>query len=364
MASLYPFGVSQEDERSEAAALELTPGCRVLCIASAGEMPLSLLALGAGEVTAVDVDAGELHLTALKLAAVRALPRERALALLGFLHAPRDARARDLRATLPLLAPAARRFWERHAEAALGGPIWLGRFERFARRLLAVLRFLVGRRRLERLFEADSLAEQRAWFEREIDHAVVRLCARVAFDPRVFGRAAVGAQALAQRTIEAPIGVRYFEGLRALCCDTPARENHFLQLTLLGSLLSLDATPACFSAAGVEVLRARADRLRLVCSDARVALEEACVGSYDKIHLSNLADWLPLADFHALLGAVAARSARPGRVVWRSLHTRRGVPAALASVLSEDRALGTQLARRDRYPFYAITPVAVGGGAP
>lgn len=46
MSHLYNFGLSQEDERSEARALDLRPADRVLSIVSAGEMPLSLLSMG------------------------------------------------------------------------------------------------------------------------------------------------------------------------------------------------------------------------------------------------------------------------------------------------------------------------------
>ena len=42
LSYLYNFGLSQEDERSEARALDLRAADRVLSIVSAGEMPLSL----------------------------------------------------------------------------------------------------------------------------------------------------------------------------------------------------------------------------------------------------------------------------------------------------------------------------------
>jgi len=70
---LYNFGLSQEDERSEARALDLRPEDRVLSIVSAGEMPLSLLSMGVARVVAVDIDPAQVHLASLKLAAVCAL---------------------------------------------------------------------------------------------------------------------------------------------------------------------------------------------------------------------------------------------------------------------------------------------------
>lgn len=69
MGFIYNFGLSQEDERTEARALALGPNDRVLSIASAGEMALSLVSMGAAKVIAVDIDPAQLHLARLKLAA-------------------------------------------------------------------------------------------------------------------------------------------------------------------------------------------------------------------------------------------------------------------------------------------------------
>ena len=78
MRGLYNYGISQEDERTEAAALGL-PGGRVLSIASGGDMALSLLALGADNVVAVDIEPAQLHLARLKLSAVLGLERLEAI---------------------------------------------------------------------------------------------------------------------------------------------------------------------------------------------------------------------------------------------------------------------------------------------
>ena len=156
MTHLYNFGLSQEDERSEAAALALGAHGgrdRVLSIASAGDMPLSLLALGAESVIAVDVDPRQLHLSRLKVAAVRRLDREEAIRFLGFMPASRQSRRRWLREVLPALPPDARLFWEWHEEDAAGGAIWAGRYERYISWLMRLVKPLFGFRPFEPLFE-------------------------------------------------------------------------------------------------------------------------------------------------------------------------------------------------------------------
>lgn len=356
----YNFGLSQEDERTEQAALALSPGDRVLCIASAGEMPLSLLALGAGEVVAVDVDAGQLHLTALKLAAIRGLDRETALAFLGYLPASRAERRAQFSALTEFLCDEARNFWRDHEHVATGGAIWQGRYERYIRKLVFLARPLLHRRTIEGLFETSSPEEQRAYFDREIARPAVRGLFRVAFNPRVFAGRGMDPRSLHFRKSEVPLGEQYFRQFRAFCTECPARDNHLLQLTLLGRLVNTRATPACFSPEGIATLRARHGSVRLSQEDVRTHLASTAPATYEKVHLSNLADWLSEDQFDALLRTLAARIVRPGRAVWRFLHVARGVPPDLRDLVRVDAELGARLAARDRFPFYGIVPVCIG----
>ncbi len=359
--SAYVFGLSQEDERTEAAALSIGPGDDVLCIASAGEMPLSLVALGAGTVTAVDIDAAQLHLTALKLAAARALERDDLLRFLGYLPASAASRREALGAVASFLDAERRSFWLSRAQLVGRGVIWQGRYERYVRLLVTLASPALGRHRIEGLFETRSLEEQARYFDREIGRPVVHAIFRVAFHPRVFGRSGMDPRSLRYRAREEPLGEQYFRQFRAFCTRHPTRENHHLQLTLLGRLLDGSATPACFSKAGVAALRARFGALRLVQADVRAQLESEPAGTYRKVHLSNLADWLSATEFDGLLRVLAARVARPGRVVWRYLHVVRGIPPELQSALHIDEVLGRRLAEEDRFPFYGIVPISVDG---
>ncbi len=163
MKHLYNFGISQEDERTEAAALE--PGCddRVLCVASAGDMPLSLLALGAGEVHAVDIDDSQLELTRLKLAAVCALSVGNAARFLGFRSATAQWRRERFEDVAQQLTPDSATFWRSRLKTVENGAIWAGRFERYVRRLAPLLLALVGRRRVAAFFASLAAIALAVW---------------------------------------------------------------------------------------------------------------------------------------------------------------------------------------------------------
>ncbi len=357
MSYLYNFGLSQEDERTEAAALGL-PGGRVVSIASAGDMPLSLLALGADHVSAVDADANQLQLLQLKLAAVRSLEREEALAFLGYLPAPARARREWLRAAAALLPEEARAFWRSHEAFVLRGVIWAGRYERYLRRLQRVLR-PVFRRGIEALLACDPADEQATVFTRRFDGPFLRAAFRIGFHPAVFSSRGMDPRSLRYRDDAASLGDQYYQRFRAMCVATPARGNYLLQLHALGRLASADVAPAYLSRAGAARVRAEAHRLRVLNADVTTLLGEAKPGSFDAVHLSNLPDWLSQAQFEALLRALARAVAPDGRVLWRYLHVDRPVPPDLRATIRLDPALATTLSASDRFPFYHLVAAVV-----
>ncbi len=360
MVAPYNFGMSQEDERSEAAALALDDSDRVLCIASAGEMPLSLLALGAREVVAVDADVSQLHLAELKLQALLVLPHEQALRLLGYLPARPGDRKRWWHYLSPHLGAAACAFWQAHLPALVHGAVWAGRYERYVRLLVRLVRPVLGRRPIDKLFEATTLEEQREIFDRHLGRPAIRALFRIAFHPAVYRSRGMDPRSLQHRRSGSSLGEQFFGQFRALCTANLAADNPLLQLTLLGRLLSADCAPAGLSRQGAEVLRSRRQQLRFIHGDMGELLAEQPVGRFDKIQLSNLPDWLSQDQFDELLRTVAARIARPGRAVWRYLHMARQLPSDLLGPVELLPALGAELGQQDRFPFYRIVPAAFG----
>ena len=354
---LFNFGMSQEDERTEAGALALGASSRVLSVCSAGEMPLNLLALGAGSVDAVDIDDGQLHLAWLKRAAVLALERVEALRFLGYLPAPAGERRTALERASGELPAATREFWRARRTAVEQGAIWAGRYERYVRRLVRWLRLPLGRA-LERLLGCRSIDEQRRCFDETFDRFWLRATFRLAFHPRVYAHRGMDPRSLAHRRSSLSLGEQFFARFRSLCTGTPIEENYLLQLHLAGQISGADAAPAYLTAQGYRTVRERADHLTLRQKDLHAALRGAPVGAYNAFHLSNLADWMPAEGFAETMRLVAERSDRPGRAVWRFIHIDRPVPGGLE--IAVDRDLGARLEARDRFPFYGVVPAVIG----
>ena len=354
MKAPYDFGLSQEDERTESAALGL-PGGRVLSIASAGDMPLSLLALGAEHVTAIDISPGQIALAELKRASVLALPADDASRFLGFRAARSGERELWMRAVEPRLPAAVQTFWRQHRSAALGGAIRAGRFEQY----IGVIRRLTSpllRRRFDALCRADTLQAQAALFDELLDRPWLRRLFEVAFDPRVYAERGLDRRGLRHASPDQSPGVRFFARFRDMCVSTPASENHLLQLITLGEVIDARALPAYLTTEGADAVRARSDSLELRVASIFDAIVAAPLHTFDRFHLSNMPDWLSGAEFERLLSLIAERAARPARVVWRDLHGGSGAATVPSSRFHDDRAAGERLRGVDRFPLYSIHP--------
>jgi S-adenosylmethionine-diacylglycerol 3-amino-3-carboxypropyl transferase len=357
MKPLYNFGLSQEDERTEAAGLGL-PGGRLLTVASAGDMPLSLLALGADRVTAVDIDHAQLHLLRLKLGAVSTLERHEAIAFLGYRRAAPERRLSWLPHVLTAVPPDAATFWRSYPQSIERGAVWAGRYERFVRRAVRILDPIVGRR-FRALFECRSLEEQEEFFDRRIDGPLLRGAFRLAFHPRVFARRGMDPSSLQHRDRSRSLGAQYFHWFRALCTATPVEENHLLQLHLRGRVLHDGAVPAYLSAEGYRTVRERARQLHVVQADFPTFLRQSAPGSLDGVHLSNLPDWLNSDQFDDVMRSLVTLATQPTRAVWRFLHVDRPLPADVRGRILVDREWGQRLRGADRFPLYTIVPACI-----
>lgn len=358
MAYLYNFGFGQEDERTQAAATQAENG-NILCVASAGDLPLSLLALGARSVTAVDFSEPQLHLCRLKSASIQCLEREEAAGLLGFVPASASRRRRWLNECLPLMPPEAAEFWNAHAAAVCKkGAIWCGRHEQFLSRLRLLLRPALGHA-FEELAHCTDCGSQTEIFEKRINRIWLRMVFRLAFHPHVFSRRGMDPRSLAHRQSPVSLGDQYWATFRGFCTRTPAAVNPWLQLFLTGRLISLDAAPAYLTPTGFNRVKQTLGFLRLVKNDLLAFVRDQMPADMNKVCLSNLPDWLNAEQFGELISDLARKLAPGSRLVWCYLHANRQLPSSLSRqvLLCED--LGARLHEQDRFPFYHIVPARI-----
>ena len=343
------FAQVREDPRLEIEALDPDPDDSLVVVGSAGCTALSLLAAGAGHVTAVDLNRTQNHLIELKLAAIAALGHRETLAFLGATQGSALERI-DAYAVLRsrLTAPACA-YWDGRLMDVAAGVLGVGVTERFVRSVVLALRLFVHpRSRIERMLAATSVDEQRTLFAREWNSRRWRLLFKLLLNRGVFRRAYDPAffSHLQRPSFAEHFRKRAEETLTGL----PVRDNYFLHHMLTGRypVDVFGGVPPYLSRTGYNAMADGVERLALVDSAMTDYLRTRAPNSVTGFVLSNICEWLSPHQLHELFAEIT-RTAVPGAsLCFRNFVGWTEVPPRYQDVIVEDRARGERLMRCDR----------------
>jgi S-adenosylmethionine-diacylglycerol 3-amino-3-carboxypropyl transferase len=259
------FAQVREDPRLEIEALAPLAGAKVIVVSSGGCTALSVLAAGAGQVTAIDLNLAQNHLVELKVAALRSLTMPEIMSFFGVARGAPERRIRTYRTITPLLSERATEFWDTHPQLLGRGALACGVSEQFIGVVVKVVKlFIHGRRKIERLLALETLEQQREFFDREWNTRRWRLLFPALLNRWTFNRAYDPAFF---RGVENPSFALHFRQLlEHALCDVPVRSNYFLHQMLLGTYPNRvpDGVPPYLERTQHEILRSRLDRLELV----------------------------------------------------------------------------------------------------
>ena len=330
------FTRAWEDDRLDLAALAITPGERVLCIAAAGDVPLALAAAGAGDVTAVDLSDAQLHLTALKIAAASLDPDERYRWFeVGRVADPVGRYRRTIR---PLLAPDDADFWDAHIgafEDDFHRHAGVGRsFAWFGRGLRLIVPSLA--RRIEGF---DDPVEQQRWWRSNVQPRLFGpLTHWMARHTRVLSPLAPNGHEL-RRMRDGGYSRAIAGRIDGVLGRTLARRHPWWRPAFSGRVADPGDGAGWLDPAVAARVAESAGVVRLVRGDLAEVLAAMPAGRFDAATVSNVPDWLDPAGVTGLTKALA-RAVRPGgRVLVRSILPDGGLgthPQFAAAPGSED----------------------------
>lgn len=358
---LYDFGISQDDPQSELRGLQLTPGDRVLCIASAGEVPLELLVNSNPSIVidAVDIAPSQLMLSNLKLNAAVTLETDEAARFLGYLPSDKQSRENWFQQINGNLPEQEVQFWESNPKIFEDGPIHLGRYETYIALFAPLGRMLLGgKHKIRRLFECENIQEQKTYFDTQLRSGLLKNLFKLMFHRRLYKNKGVSEQGLIHMG-RRNIGVTFYNKFRDFCTNTPVRENWILQFVLFNQVLFEDALPSYLLPEGRKRLQNENDRLKFIKQSYTEILQNAETGTYNKFALSNVSDWLSDEDFAELIDLIINKSRSSARGLIRYIHSPGYIPDDLQEALKLDPEWGKQLLEKDRFPFYNLIPFQV-----
>jgi S-adenosylmethionine:diacylglycerol 3-amino-3-carboxypropyl transferase len=343
------FAQVREDPLLEIEALSPLSDARVVVVSSGGCTAFSLLAAGAKEVVAVDLNSTQNHLVELKVVALRRLVTPELMSFLGVAPGTARRRSRTYTVLRPYLSDAAMEYWDRHQSMIGRGVLNCGVSERFIAAVVGVVKLAIhDKRRIDQLLSLQSLEEQKEFFAREWNTwrwkllfplLLNRWTFNRTYDPGFF------------REVENPSFAAHFRGLMEHALrEVPVRTNYFLHQMLSGAYPAQVAggVPPYLDPARRELVRSRLDDLQLVDAGYAEYLATCEDNSIDAFALSNICEWLDQSGVDDLFEQVV-RAARPGaRVCFRNFVGHTSIPERFRSTLVEDTVRGAEAIARDR----------------
>lgn len=356
MDFLYNYGISQEDAFTESKALNLASGDSLLCIASAGEIPLNIAATADVKISSADVSADQIRLCRIKQTAALNLDLLKAASFLGYMNMQENKRERIFRDDImPYLSETDRKYWNENLDAVKGGVINYGRFEKFIIKVAVVGRLVVGKKNLYSLFECNTIEEQKEIFDNKITGLIVNGIFRVAFHPWIYKNRGIDPLGLTHCGAR-DIGEFFFHRFRNFCCNTLSRENYFLQYTFFNSVLFPEALPEFLQQRIHSRFVINANNIVYQKTSIEKALEIAEPGKFNKIHLSNIGDWMSEKAMTDLFRLIRDKTLPGARIVLRYIHLNHKISDFVPELVA-DYNLGDNLVLNDRYPFYSVVPI-------
>jgi S-adenosylmethionine:diacylglycerol 3-amino-3-carboxypropyl transferase len=356
MDFLYNYGMSQEDALTECNSLELVDNDSLLCIASAGEIPLNIASMRNIKITATDTSADQLRLCRIKLSAALSHDALTAAAFLGYMGMQEDRREKIFRREImENLCEDDRKFWNKNPDAIKRGVVNSGRFEKYMLKVTGIGRLIVGRANLYSLFECNSIEEQKELFDKRINGLAVKGIFRIAFHPWLYKNRGIDPAGLTHSGAR-NIGEFFFRRFRSFCCNTLSRENYFLQYTFFNRILFPEALPEFLQPSLHNKLSDNCRNIEFVESSLEKILDEADPGKYNKIHISNIGDWMSGESMAEVFRLLRDKTLPGGRISMRYIHLNHKLPVSVPELVA-DNDLGNDLIQRDRYPFYSLVPI-------
>ena len=353
MRHLFDFGVSQEDPLTENSLLQPLPGGRLLCVASGGEIPLTLACLHPGtSITAVDISENQLRLCRLKLQTALALPFPLNASFLGYSRGEGKQRIRIYQDIIrPFLHEGDQAFWDEHLRYISAGVVNTGRFELYLRRPRRLAQWVIGKKNLDRLMNCETKKEQEEVFDRYIARRrLLKWVFAIAFHPRLYRKRGLRSEAL--RHAGKNTGEKFFDRFRSFCTATPANRNYFFQYFLLGECMVPECIPEYLQPRHHAALLKTGRRIRWKCAGLREELAAEPAGTYSRIHLSNIGDWMEEADFRKLIGQLERSCDGGTRLCYRFLQKNHLEARDLCGPAWEIHSVPVE--HSDRFPFYSV----------
>ncbi len=344
--SIIRYANCWEDADILLTGLAIRAGVQVLCVASAGDIALSLLTTNPAGVHGIDMSEVQLYLTELKQVAFDRLAYPELLQLLGVTGTDTELRLQLYRKLSPFLTPGTRNYWNENRHIVEAGIIYNGKFERYFYKFRRYMLPLVhSRQTIKQLIAPKAPGEQAVFYNHTWNTFRFRLLMRVFFGKYVLGR--LGRDPKFLEHIHIPVGKYIQQKAERHLQSDRCQENYFLHMIFTGSFGN--HLPHYLRPENYETIRNNIHKLSLENISAEQAISKRTYGAYC---LSNIFEYISAEEFMGLAAEWAGRIPTGARLAYWNLMAARSFSESCPGQYTAD-AISKDLTNIDKGFFYS-----------
>ena len=286
--SIIRYANCWEDANFLLNQLQLSPGQRILSIASGGDNSFSLLTTNPENVIAVDINATQLYLVELKKEAIRNFDWQECLAFFGFeVSKERWSQYLSLREKLSVET---RTYFDQQQKTIESGIIYAGKLGKFFRMFSNyILPLIHNKKRVAALFEVKTASKQKQFFKEVWNGKRWRSFFKIAFSRELLGKFGRDPEFFNQ--VDIPVSDFILQQTQYHLQQVTSQKNPFLRFCLTGSFEN--ELPHYMRKENFAVIKSNIDQLKLCHGSVETAVAQH--GRFHAFNLSNIFEYLDQA---------------------------------------------------------------------
>jgi S-adenosylmethionine-diacylglycerol 3-amino-3-carboxypropyl transferase len=332
-----------EDPAIDRAAFNMSEDDVLFSITSGGCNVLTFLLDNPQKIIALDVSPYQNHLLELKMACFSGLSHQDLLRFIGVL--PAENREKMYNEIRQYLSEDAINYWDQNIAKIKDGIMHCGRYEKYMRLLGGMLKVLIGRKIINRLFMTQRMEDRIRLYDQYWNNYRWKIFTRIMLSRKtmslLFDKAF-----FAYLEESFSFGDHFAQKTELAFKKLPVRGNYFLTYILYGNY-NIFALPTYLRPENFDTIRDRLSRIEIItdtCQNYFSSIEDNCISRFN---FSNIFEWMSEVEFENLLRETL-RVAKDGSVItYRNLLVPREHPYILNTSIRSLKELAVNLKSLD-----------------
>jgi S-adenosylmethionine-diacylglycerol 3-amino-3-carboxypropyl transferase len=285
-------------------------------IASGGDNSLALLTKNPKTLIVVDMNAAQLYLLELKIAAFKFLEYEELLSFLGIHES--EKRLEVYRSIRKGISEEAQVYWDGNLGSIAMGVLHSGKFEKYFHLFRTkVLPWIHSRQTIQHLLAKKTAKEQNEFYADVWNSWRWRFLFKLFFSKNIMGRFGRTKEYLNQ--VEVPVAAFIFDRAEKQLSSTSAQENYFLNYIFTSKFAP--KLPFYLRREHFETIRRNLGKISLFHGRAEDAFK--LCDQFDFLNLSNIFEYMDRAQFESFERELRPKISQKGMVAYWNLMVDR-----------------------------------------